>query len=88
MHKVIGSLLYCPHSLDNMLLASLNVLATDISTANATTLQNATHLLNYVATNPNAKLLYKHSDMILRAHSDASYLCAPKLETVVQHAFS
>ena len=78
IQKVIGSLLYYAHSLDNVLLASLNHLATDISTADATTLANIDHILNYVATYPNAKLLFKSSDMILRAHSDGSYLCAPK----------
>ena len=78
IQKVIGSLLYYAHSLDNILLASLNHLATDISTADDNTLSNINHILNYVATYPNAKLLYKSSDMILRAHSDGSYLCAPK----------
>ena len=78
IQKVIGSLLYYAHSLDNILLASLNHLATDISTADNTTLSNINHILNYVATYPNAKLLCKSSDMILRAHSDGSYLCAPK----------
>jgi hypothetical protein len=33
-----------------------------------------TWLLDYVATNPNAILTYKKSDMILAVHSDASYL--------------
>ena len=31
-------------------------------------------LLDYVATNPNALLAYKNSDMILAVHSNASYL--------------
>ena len=33
-----------------------------------------TWLLDYVATNPNAILTYKKSNMILSVHSDASYL--------------
>ena len=64
-----------------MLLASLNSLATDISTADDTTIKNVNHILNYVATNPNAQILYKSSNMILRAHSDASYLCSPKAKS-------
>jgi hypothetical protein len=37
-------------------------------------MQNVTQLLNYCATNPNAILRYSASDMILRMHSDGSYL--------------
>ena len=37
-----------------------------------------TKLLNYCATNPNAAIQYKSSDMILRVHSDTSYLTEPK----------
>ena len=36
------------------------------------------HLLDYCATNPNATIRYKPSDMILKIHSDASYLSEPK----------
>ena len=78
MQKVAGSLLYFAHSLDSLLLAGLNNFAIDISTADETTLANVNHMLNYVATNPNPMILFKRSNMILKAHSDASYLCAPK----------
>jgi len=37
-----------------------------------------TQLLNYCATHPDACIRYHASDMILWAHSDASYLTAPK----------
>jgi hypothetical protein len=36
------------------------------------------HLLDYVATHPDAILTYTKSDMILSVHSDASYLSKPK----------
>jgi len=78
VQKVAGSLLYFAHSLDSLLLAGLNNIAIDISTADETTLANVNHMLNYVATNPNPMILFKRSNMILKAHSDASYLCAPK----------
>eukprot|EP00957_Ditylum_brightwellii_P120381 9185224-Ditylum_brightwellii.AAC.1 len=32
------------------------------------------HLLNYATTHPNAVICYHRSDMILKIHSDASYL--------------
>jgi hypothetical protein len=34
-------------------------------------------LLDYIATNPDAILTYKKSDMVLAVHSDASYLSEP-----------
>jgi len=42
------------------------------------TLQLIQHLLDYCATNPNATICYKPSDMILKIHSDASYLSESK----------
>jgi len=35
-------------------------------------------MLNYISTNPNPRIIFKWSDMVLWAYSDASYLCAPK----------
>jgi hypothetical protein len=34
----------------------------------------ATHLMDYLATHPDATIRYQASDMILAIHSDASYL--------------
>ena len=36
------------------------------------------HFLNYCATNPDASIIFRHSDMILFIDSDAAYLVAPK----------
>ena len=41
------------------------------------TLKLIQHILNYCETNPNATIQYKASDMILKSHSDASYLSEP-----------
>ena len=50
----------------------------DISSEQPKTTENTgkhvTKLLNYVATNPDAQLQYKASDMQLAIHSDESYL--------------
>jgi hypothetical protein len=37
-------------------------------------MEKAKHLLDYLATNPNATIWYRTSDMIMNVHSDASYL--------------
>ena len=41
-------------------------------------MQRTHHLLDYMATHPDAILSYAKSDMILGIHSDASYLSEPK----------
>jgi hypothetical protein len=41
-------------------------------------MQRITHLLNYCATNPDAVIRFKKSDMVLHVESDASYLSLPK----------
>jgi hypothetical protein len=39
-------------------------------------------LLGYVSSHPNARKIYRASDMILRVHSDASYLSRPRAGSV------
>jgi hypothetical protein len=40
----------------------------------ANTIEKATHLFDYFATNPDASIWYRASDMIMNVHSSASYL--------------
>ena len=42
------------------------------------TLKRTEDLLDYAATHPNAKVLYRASDMVLQIHMDASYLSETK----------
>ena len=44
-------------------------------------MQRTHHLLDYVATHPDAILSYAKSNMILGIHSDASYLSEPKAQS-------
>jgi hypothetical protein len=44
-------------------------------------MQQTCHLLDYVATHPNAILSYTKSNMILSVHSGASYLSKPKAQS-------
>ena len=59
IQKVTGSLLYLAHSLENLLLPGLNNTAIDICTADKTTLANVHHMLNYISTNPNPRIIFK-----------------------------
>ena len=43
-------------------------------------MKHCRHFLDYMATQPNAKLRYCASDMVLNVHSDASYLIAPNTQ--------
>ena len=42
------------------------------------TLERAHHMLDYLATHPDAVVRYHASDMVLNIHSDASYLSEPR----------
>jgi len=63
---------------DPTLLTTLGTLATQQSQGTQATMEALTQLLNYCATHPDACIRYHASDMILWAHSDVSYLSAPK----------
>jgi hypothetical protein len=63
---------------DSTQLLPLGDVATSQSKPTQWTMDNLLHLLQYAATHPSAPIKFKRSDMVLRVHSDASYLSAPK----------
>jgi len=60
------------------MLPAIGSLAAAQSKATETTAKACTKLLNYAATHPDAVVPYHKSEMILRIHSDASYLSETK----------
>jgi hypothetical protein len=56
----------------------LNDIETEQKTATEKTKTAAGQLLDYLATQPDAKIRFHVSDMILHIHSDASYLSVSK----------
>ena len=60
------------------MLTALGSIAVQQSKGTEKTYVDNLSLLNYAATHPNAKISYTASDMILRIHSDASYLSEPR----------
>ena len=56
------------------MLHTLNTLATAQTKGDEKTLLAMKHFLDYCATHPNATIRFQASDMILKIHSDASYL--------------
>jgi hypothetical protein len=65
VQKIIGSFLYYGRAVDLTILKTLNSLARQQSTPITTTLDKTTHLLDYLATHPDAVIRYYPSDMLL-----------------------
>ena len=78
IQQVVGSSLYHGRAIDSTILPALNGISAEQSKATERTRQDAKKLLDYLATHPDAVIRHVKSDMILHAHSDASYLSAPK----------
>jgi hypothetical protein len=77
LQSIIGTFLWYCRVLDLTGLVSLGQLAQMVSHPTEKSMQAAQDLLQYFATYPHASITYKASDMILRIHSDASYLSEP-----------
>ena len=76
LQQVCGTFLYYARAVDCTMLHALNDLATKVNNGTQQTAKAITHFLNYCAANPDAKVTYRASDMILHNHSDAAYLVA------------
>ena len=74
IQEIVGSLLYYARAVDNKLLVALSAIAARQAKATVATEQAVHLLLDYVATYPNDGIVYRASDMILCAHSDAGFL--------------
>jgi hypothetical protein len=70
--------LFYGRAVDSTLLVSLSAIASQSSVPTTDTLQHTRQLLGYLATQEDAVLTYKFSNMKLAIHSDASYLSEPK----------
>jgi hypothetical protein len=74
VQDIIGTLLYYARAVNPTLLAALSTIATRQANGTRAIANSCHHLLDYVATHPNAGLPYHACDMILAIHTDASYL--------------
>jgi hypothetical protein len=74
IQEIVGALLYYACAVDNILLVALSAIAAKQSKATVATEQAVNLLLDYVATYPNDGIIYRASNMILCAHSDAGFL--------------
>ena len=73
VQAIVGALLYYARAVDNKFLVALSTIGGQQSAATEKTNEAINHLLDYCATYPNDGIVYRSSDMILCAHSDAGF---------------
>ena len=76
--SIIGTFLWYCRVLDYTGLVALGQLGQEVAHPTAHSLERAQDVLRYFATYPTAAVVYRASDMILRVHSDGSYLSEPR----------
>jgi hypothetical protein len=74
VQRIIGSILYYARAVDMTVLMTLSTIASKQMKATEKTLEKRTQLLDYLASNSDAKGHYCASDMVMNIHSEASYL--------------
>ena len=77
IQKIVGSILYYARAVDNTVLIGLSSIAAEQTKATEKTHSQCLQLLNYLASNPDSKIIFHASHMIMNIHSDASYLSEP-----------
>jgi hypothetical protein len=74
IQQIVGSILYYASAVDMTVLMALSSIAVEQTKATEKTLGCCLQLLDYLASNSEAKVRYHASDMIMNIQSDASYL--------------
>ena len=73
VQQIVGALLWIGRAVNNKLLVALSAIGSQQASATMSTNDAIHQLLDYCATYPNDGILYRSSDMILAAHSDAGF---------------
>jgi hypothetical protein len=74
VQKIVSSILYYARAVDMMVLMALSAIAVEQTKATTKTMGRCIQLLDYLASNSEAKVRFYASDMIMNIHLDASYL--------------
>jgi hypothetical protein len=77
IQQVCGKFLFLGRAVDSTLLCPISAIASQSANPTEKTLEETHHLLDYLGTQEEAVLTYNASEMVLAAHSDASYLSEP-----------
>ena len=73
VQAIVGALLYYACAVNNRLLVGLSAIGDQHEVATEQTTAAIDQLLDHVATYPDDGIIYRDSDMILTAHSDAVF---------------
>ena len=76
LQQIIGTFLFYGRAIDPTLLTALNELSSAQATATEATKRACQQFLDYCASHPDGSICYHASDMILKLHSNSSYLNA------------
>ena len=79
--------MYYRRAVDLTVLPALSSIASEQASATNNTERKCEKLLDYLATHDNAKIRYCASDMLLKIHSDASYLSETLAQSCVAGVF-
>ena len=77
IQEVTGTFLWYARAVDATMLVALGSLASEQANPTERTMQKCKQFLDYAATQEDAVITYRKSDMVLAIHSDASYLSEP-----------
>jgi hypothetical protein len=78
IQEVTRVFLFLARAVDSTMLTPLSALASEQATPNEKTMQDCLQFLDYAASQDEAIVTYRASDMKLAIHSDVSYLSEPK----------
>ena len=78
IQEVTGTFLYYARAIDTTMLPALGSIATQQESLTENTMKKVKQFLDYAASHTDAIITYRASDMVLSAHSDASYLSESK----------
>jgi hypothetical protein len=78
IQQVCGKFLFLGRAVNSTLLCPISAIASQSASPTEDTLEQTKQLLDYLATQEEAVLTFNVGDMILAAHSDASYLSEPQ----------
>ena len=74
IQQIVRSILYYTHAVDMTVLLALSTIAINQTKATKRTMDQCIQLLDYFASNQDAKVRFHASDMVMIIHSNASYL--------------
>jgi hypothetical protein len=78
IQEVTGVFLFLAQAVNGTMLTPLSTLASEQATPTEASMEKCLQFLDYAASQEDAILTYKASDMVLAIHSGASYLSKPK----------